>query len=1449
MKTYYYLQISMLFLFAGALSAETTTAASPEQTTFQRQHQRPANLEKDRNLYEVGYAHFDTQWRWTYPQVIQQFIADTMRQNFALIEEYPNYVFNFTGSRRYEFMKEYYPEDYEKVKKYVAAGRWFPAGSSVDESDVNVPSLESLVRQFLYGNGFFKREFGVQSQDFMLPDCFGFPASLPSILAHGGIKGFSTQKLMWGSAVGIPFNVGTWVGPDGTSVIAALNPGNYKGNVREDLSKSEKLLKRISDAGGKSGVYADYQYYGTGDHGGAPDEESVKWIERSLGGGGPVRVISSRSDQMFQDITPEKAAKLPTYKGDLLLVEHSAGSITSQAYMKRWNRKNELLANAAESAATTAFWLGAIPYPHEALYRAWDLVLGSQMHDMLPGTSVPKAYEYSWNDEVLALNQFASIAERSTAAVLSMLDTQVKGVPVAVYNPLSIEREDPVEATIPITGALPEAITAYDPQGLPVPTQILGREGDALRVLFLAKVPSVGCAIYDLRPGSGEAAKSALSITNNSLENARYRVTLDTNGDISSIFDKLLNRELLASPSRLSFHTEYPAMYPAWNMDWSDRQKPARGYVSGPAKIRVVESGPVRVALEVERTTENSKFVQHIRLATGSAGDRVEILDRIDWRSFGASLKADFSFTAGNPEASYDDKVGVVIRGNNTAKHYEVPQQQWMDLTAADGSYGVAILNDSKFGSDKPDDHTMRLTLLHTPEVHYGFEDQFQDQYTQDQGRHEILYALAAHSGDWIKGRASWQAARLNQPLRAFLPSSHPGPLGRTFSLLSLNSDQAMIVAVKKAEDSNEVIVRVKELTGKPASNLSLHFPAAVTGAQEVDGQERPMGKATMKDGLLVFDMKAFGIRAFSLKLAPPATPAAPVVSQPVTLAYDVDVVSSNAHRNDGAMDASGCTYPAELFPNRLASEGVEFHLGPTADGAKNALGAHGQHLDLPAGDFNRVHLLVAAEGDAEGQIKIGDAAKPFIVPNWTGFIGQWDNRLWDSPIAGYNGTQKTVGLVPGFIKRTPVVWYATHHHTPKGDAYYEFAYLFQLSYDLPHGTKSLTLPDNPKIRVFAVSASHEPSATPAAAPLYDTLADHQRDGVPSIPQAGNSYTGMTEITLLPTLYHRPGELHYTLDGSDPTATSPVYDGPFPGNDSLNIAVRQIDAQGQAGPIIRGTINIQDPAPPRLISALVVRTSNVLELGFSKPLSSATASDVKNFVVQPPLTLKQITPTTDRRVVAITFGTPLATNTSYSITMSGLKDNTRFGKVIEPTTQSFNAENVVYALKGAKLPGEHVKTQIAGLPLKNDAAWTMNLFVKPDSSPEDRTLIGGFGCYTDNPKNPGTGRYFAIFRNAICFWSANRIGRASSPLEVGRWQMFTATYDGKTLTIYKDAKPVATREGELAMDTEGNVIIGIPDPWDGKRTFQGQIQDFTIRLNALTADEVKNLLRTEHGRD
>src|SRR5271165_2187832 len=231
---------SFIFLFFCTSNAQTGNAQSNDKP----------DLTKQPTLYVVGYAHLDTEWRWEYPQVIDEYLRKTMEENFKLFDKYPHYIFNFSGANRYRLMKEYFPADFAKMKKYIDEGRWFPAGSSMEEGDVNAPSGEAIIRQVLYGNDWFRHEFGKASAEYMLPDCFGFPASLPTILAHSGVKGFSTQKLVWGSSApgggtesleqtpeGTPFNVGVWVGPDGESVLAGLNPGDYSGGINTDLSK------------------------------------------------------------------------------------------------------------------------------------------------------------------------------------------------------------------------------------------------------------------------------------------------------------------------------------------------------------------------------------------------------------------------------------------------------------------------------------------------------------------------------------------------------------------------------------------------------------------------------------------------------------------------------------------------------------------------------------------------------------------------------------------------------------------------------------------------------------------------------------------------------------------------------------------------------------------------------------------------------------------------------------------------------------------------------------------------------------------------------------------------------------------------------------------------------------------------------------------------------------
>jgi alpha-mannosidase len=1162
------------------------------------QTMKAPDITKEPTLYVVPYAHLDTQWRWEFPQTISEYLLKTMRVNFDYMDKYPHYVFNWTGANRYRLMKEYFPSDYAKMQQYAAAGRWYPAGSSIEEGDVNLPSAEGIFRQVLYGNEYFRKDFGKASAEYMLPDCFGFPASLPSILAHAGVKGFSTQKLnaQWQPAPkiggpdspektpeGIPFNVGMWVGPDGKGVIAALNPGGYGSNVYTDISKEpteqaasgpqltseerarltpqqaavvgrqrsleQNWVKRIDINGKATGIFADYHYVGTGDIGGATQESTVKLLEAivtksetelpmppraafAMGeapapsssgtkvrvGEGPVHVMESAADQLFNDINPAMASRLPQYKGDLELINHSAGSLTSQAYHKRWIIKNELLGDAAEKASIAAMWMGGRPYPQQRINDAWMLELAGHFHDTGAGTATPRSYEFAWNDDAIVANQFAGILTNATQAVASDLNTEVNGVPLVIFNPLNVAREDIVEAKITFPGGMPKAVRVTDSDGKEVASQV--EDG---KVLFLAKVPSVGYAVYGVAPASAARSHSELSVTNSTLENARYRIRLDANGDVASIYDKSLNKELLAAPMRLAISTDIPKIYPAWNMDFDQEQAAPRAYVSGPARIRIKESGPVRVSLEVTRETEGSKFVQTISLSAGDAGNRVEFGNAIDWKTLSANIKASFPLSASNENATYNWEVGTIQRPNAQERQFEVASHRWIDLTDKSGGFGTMILTDCKNGSDKPNDNTLRLTLMRSPGIApaaNGRPSSNSDQANQDWGHHEFVFGLAGHRGDWRKDEADWQAYRLNDPLIAFQTVKHGGSLGRSFSLVHLNNSRIRVLALKKAEASDEIVLRMVELDGKPAPDVRVSFAGPVAAAREINAQEQPIGAADVAEGQLRLSFGEYQPRTIALRLGASAAKLMPVKSQAVKLSYDLAVASNDDTKTGGeGIDGAGNAIPAEMLPSKIQLHGVEFDLASAKTGTPTAVVANGQTIALPDGQYNRVYVLAAsADHDQKASFKVGDAKADLNIQRWTGFIGQWDTRQWKNqterdwatsanhavwPPADLQQREQRpvsprypddyVGLQPGYTKTAEVAWYASHQHTKDGlNQPYQYSYLFAYPIEVAGGSKTLTLPNNDKIRILAVSVATENPALTPVQPLYDTMSESE---------------------------------------------------------------------------------------------------------------------------------------------------------------------------------------------------------------------------------------------------------------------------------------------------------------------------------------------------------------------
>jgi alpha-mannosidase len=787
-----------------------------------------------------------------------------------------------------------------------------------------------------------------------------------------------------------------------------------------------------------------------------------------------LKVVLTSSDQIYKDITPEIRKKLPVYSGDLLLIEHSAGSMTSQSYMKRINRKNELLAQAAEQLASVADYSGSLPYPYTKLNKSWDLVLGSQFHDILPGTSIPKAYEYAWNDELIAANGFAEVLKSSVNVLSQKLNTQGSGRSVVVYNPVSMAREDVVTVEMEYE-KLPSAVVVFDGKGKALPTQIIGSEGNKLKFIFLAKVPSVGLAVFDVRESKNKAATSPLTATKNTIENSFYKVVFAENGDVKSIFDKKASKELLSKPARLEFLHEAPAEWPAWNMDWKDRQNPAIDAMDKNATISVLEQGPVRVSLEIKRSGRNSDINQVVSLSAGEAGKRIEVTNKLDWQSRGVSLKASFPLNVSNEMATYNLGVGTIQRNNNNEVKFEVPAKEWFDLTDASGNYGVSILEDCKYGSDKPDNNTLRLTLMYTPEAKwYKYQD------SQDWGIHDFKYGIYAHNGSWTEGQTPWQGKFLNQPMLAFETTKHNGQFGKEISMLSASTSQMGVMAYKKMEDNDYYLVRVNELYGKDLKGATLSFPGNVVDAYEVNGQEEKIGPAKFVGNKINVDLTHYTIRSYAVKLE--SAKGDKMVQTPVTLAFTQDVFSFDNNRSDG-MFSRRAGMPAELMTDEVTSEGIHFKMGSRADRENNVIGCKGQEVALPEGDYTTLYILAAAREDTKGTFTVGDHTFDLGIQKWTDFVGQHYNREFAKD--GYTVT----GIKSPYSKQDNIAWFASHRHTayPSANDAYQYCYIYKYQVNIPKGAKSVKLPDNDNIKVFAITvAKNTGDNAKVLQPLYD---------------------------------------------------------------------------------------------------------------------------------------------------------------------------------------------------------------------------------------------------------------------------------------------------------------------------------------------------------------------------
>lgn len=1000
-----------------------------------------------KTAYMVADAHLDTQWNWDIQTTIREYIPKTIRQNLHLLRTYPDYIFNFEGAIKYSWMKEYYPTEYEEVKKYIAQGRWHLAGTSWDANETVIVSPESWLRNALLGQTFYRTEYGQESTDVMLPDCFGFSYTLPTLAAHCGLIGFSSQKLGWrnndfyeGALRRYPFSVGLWQGIDGSRIMMAHGYGYGQRYADSDLSENRRLLREMNE----STVPMGYRYYGTGDTGGSPDIPSVRAVMSGMKGSGPVTIVSATSDQLYKQFLPFSAhPELPVFDGELLMDVHGTGCYSSQAAMKLYNRQNEHLADAAERASVVSEWLGRAAYPSARITDGWHRVVLHQFHDDLPGTSIPRAYEFSWNDELIALSQFSSVLTNAVSGVASQMNTEVSGTPVILHNTEAFAQQTVADVVMP--GGANIAYTVTGPDGKRVASQMFTDSRGTAHLLFDANVPGVGFAVYGAKAAGSPKAFAERDVTE--VANSVYSLRFDANGDICSLIDKRTGRELVRQGEAIGlvvFDDCRSESWPAWEVLKRTVDKAPLKITDG-VSIRLVEDGAIRTTVRVTKQYGASTFTQDIRLYKGALAERIDFHCEVDWHSTNSLLKANFPLSISNPNATYDLGLGSVLRGNNRDNQYEVYSHEWTDLTDNSGAYGVTILNDSKYGWDKPNDNTIRLSLLYAPQPGGGYR--YQEH--QDMGWHEFTYCLVGHDGALDKAKAVTQSTMVNSPLRGFTSPKHKGSLGRTFGFASSDNANITVRALKKAEMGNEYVVRVYENSGKSAQTGNITFAAPIAHASEADGTEKTIGTASFSGNDLHVNIKPFSVKTYRITFANQAT-LAELPQASLELPYDKRCFSYNEFRN-GADFEGGNSYAAELLPDNgiITSSDVRFVLGDK-DG-RNGLTTKGDTIALPEGNYNKVYLLAAStKGDSPCTISIlSQKGKKEVltkteitVPNYTGFIGQW----------GHEGHTRP------FFKEGDIAYIGTHRHSGIEDEPFEYTYMFRIGIDIPAGSKAIIL-------------------------------------------------------------------------------------------------------------------------------------------------------------------------------------------------------------------------------------------------------------------------------------------------------------------------------------------------------------------------------------------------------
>lgn len=804
----------------------------------------------------IGHTHIDTAWLWRLRQTREK-AARSFSSVVNLMREFPEYKFMSSQAQLYDYVKHDYPELYDEIKQMVAEKRWEPEGSMWVESDTNVVSGESLVRQFLVGKRFFRDEFGVDNRIMWLPDVFGYSGALPQIIKKADIDYFMTTKISWNEFDKFPFDTFMWRGIDGTEVLSHFIPtvecdsDGFMTTYNGDLCPNQVIggWRRYSNKDLNKNVLFSF---GWGDGGGGPSRDMLEKGRRmSYGIEGCPTVKQEFTRDFFDRLAKEVEGsdRLPVWSGELYLEFHR-GTLTAQSRNKKYNRKSEYLYQDVETLGVLAKLLAGKDYPSEKILEGWKIILLNQFHDIIPGSSIAPVYEDSKEQyEAIGRDGREMLAE-SEKAVADNIKTD--GKTLVVFNTLGFMRTSVAFVDLPCEGDF--YIT--DENGKAVPSQ----QTFCGRLAFLAEnVPAKGYKAFKVVSGKASVGE-AVKTDGNVFENDFYRVAFDENRNISSYYDSASDRAVAPENTvlgRLIAYEDRAHNHEAWDIKCYYDEK--YWNIDNVEDARIVESGAVRTVLRVDRKFNLSHITQFYIFYPHTS--RIDISYDIDWHEKRIALKADYPVDVNAVNATFDIQFGNLKRTahENTTWDYaqfEVCGHKWADLS--DNGFGFSVLNDCKYGWTVKDGH-IKPTLLRSATS---------PNFNQDRERHTFTFAMYPHKGDVSSSGVVTEAYDLNVPVTVVETDAHGGTLPPEFSLIGTNRSNVIIETVKKAEDSDSIIVRLYETwNSRTETEISFGFPVStVSACNLMEEKDEPL---TLSDNILSMTFKPFEIK--TLKITPKA--------------------------------------------------------------------------------------------------------------------------------------------------------------------------------------------------------------------------------------------------------------------------------------------------------------------------------------------------------------------------------------------------------------------------------------------------------------------------------------------------------------------------------------------------------------------------------------------------